>query len=400
MSESLTKRADLSVKISGRGRRVTPALYAAAAFLFWAGLYLYVPTLPTYVQSKSNSLATVGMVLAQYGLWQGIVRLPLGIVADWVGRRKPFVIAGFTLAAVGAVTLGLASSVDSLIVGRAITGLAAASWVPLIVLFSSLFPPEEAVRASATLTLVQSVGRILATGINGSLNRLGGYSLTFFLAAGLAALSILAVLSARESRHAPRRPSVGAVGRLVSRRDVLLPALLAAVAQHANWASTYSFLPLLARQLGATEVTQSLLISTSIGVFMLGNLVTRATANRLGGQRLVYVSFTLLFIGLGGAALAPRLPQLFASQLCVGLSQGIGYPVLMGLSIQHVTEANRTTAMGLHQAVYAIGMFSGPWLSGVLADRLGIRWMLALTAFASLLLGLLATHRLVDRRSA
>ena len=37
--------------------------------------------------------------------------------------------------------------------------------------------------------------------------------------------------------------------------------------------------------------------------------------------------------------------------------------------------AKRATAMGLFQAVYAIGMFTGPWLSGILADAIGLQPM-------------------------
>jgi MFS family permease len=66
----------------------------------------------------------------------------------------------------------------------------------------------------------------------------------------------------------------------------------------------------------------------------------------------------------------------------------------MGLGIQQVADAERTTAMGLHQAVYAIGMSGGPWLSGVLADAIGIQPMFGVTAFVCLVLGLLVTHRL------
>jgi len=52
----------------------------------------------------------------------------------------------------------------------------------------------------------------------------------------------------------------------------------------------------------------------------------------------------------------------------------------MGLSIENVDGAHRSTAMGIHQAVYAVGMFTGPWVGGVLADALGIRPMFAITA--------------------
>jgi MFS family permease len=158
----------------------------------------------------------------------------LGIAADWLGRRKPFIVFGFVLAGLGAWTMGVAQGVNGLIVGRAITGLAAGTWVPLVVVFSSLYPPQEAVRASAMLSVIGSLGRVLATGVTGSLNELGGYSLAFFLAAGAAALAILGVLPTRESVRSPQRPAVSDIRTLITRRDVLLPSLPAAVSQYAN----------------------------------------------------------------------------------------------------------------------------------------------------------------------
>lgn len=394
MSKSSAVRVAPSHKASASSRRLMITLYATAVFLYWMALYLYVPTLPTYVQSKSDNLALVGVVLSMYGLWQAILRLPLGITADWLGRRKPFIVVGFALAGLGAWTMGTAQGVNRLIVGRAITGLAAATWVPLVVVFSSLFAPHEAVRASALLTAIGAVGRVLATGVTGSLNELGGYSLAFSLAAGAATLAVLIVLPAGEGRHPPQRPSVTGIGSLITRRDVLLPSLLAALSQYANWATTFSFAPILVRQLGATDVTQSALMSMHTGVVVLGNLLTTAIVRRVGARRLVYLGFALLSAGIGGAALAPSLRLIFVAQFCIGLAQGISYPTLMGMSIQQVADAERTTAMGLHQAVYAIGMFGGPWLSGLLADAMGIRPTFGVTAFVCLALGLFVTHRL------
>jgi MFS family permease len=381
------------------GSRRMIGLYSVAVFLYWTALYLYVPTLPTYVQARSDNLALVGIVLSMYGLWQAIMRLPVGIAADWLGWRKPFIVVGFALVGLGAWTMGVADDVNGLMIGRAITGLAACTWAPLVVVFSSLFPPHEAVRASALITSVGAVGRVLSTGVTGWLNELGGYSLPFFLATGVAALAILVVLPAREERRRPQRPSFTDVGSLITRPDVLLPALLAALSQYANWAITFSFMPILARQLGAADVTQSALTSMHTGVVILGSLLATAVVNRVGARRLVYLSFVLLSAGIGGEALASSLPLLFVLQFCIGLSQGVSYPVLMGMSIQHVADAERTTAMGLHQAVYAIGMFSGPAVSGRLADAIGIRPMFGVTAFFCLVLGVVVAHRLTERRA-
>ena len=399
MNKSTEVHTSFSTKADVGSRRLMIKLYAIAVFLYWMALYLYMPTLPTYVQSKSDNLALVGVVLSMYGLWQAVTRLPLGIAADWLGWRKPFIVVGFALAGLGAWTMGEADSVNGLIVGRAITGLAASTWVPLVAVFSSLFPPHEAVRASAVLTSVGAVGRVLATGVTGWLNELGGYSLAFFLAAGAAALAIVIVLPTREERRPPQRPSVTGIASLITRPDVLLPALLAALSQYANWATTFGFMPILARQMGATDVTQSALMSMHTGVVILGNLLTTAMVSRVGARRLVYLGFVLLSTGIGGAALAPSLPLLFVSQFCIGLAQGIGYPVLMGMSIRYVADAERTTAMGLHQAVYAIGMFGGPWLSGRLADAMGIRPMFGVTAFVCLALALFITRWLTDKRA-
>jgi DHA1 family multidrug resistance protein-like MFS transporter len=319
MKKPLAVRAAPSPEAGPSSRRLMITLYAIAVFLYWIALYLYMPTLPTYVQSKSDNLALVGVVLSMYGLWQAVIRLPLGIAADWLGQRKPFIIMGLALTGLGAWTMGVANGVNGLIIGRAITGLAAGTWVPLVVVFSSLFPPHEAVRASAMLTFVGSVGRVLATGVTGSLNELGGYSLAFFLAAGAAALAVLIVLPAREKRRPPQRPSVGAIGALITRRDVLLPSLLAALSQYANWTATFGFMPILARQLGATDVRQSMLMSMHIGVAMLGNLMATAIVRRVGARRLVYLGFAVIHRDRGGST-----RPLAAADFCLAILHRVG----------------------------------------------------------------------------
>jgi MFS family permease len=367
-----------------RGRRGLIVLYVVVTLLFWMCLYLYAPTLPTYTQTKTGSLSAVGVILAQYGLWQALVRLPVGIAADWLGRRKPFIILGLLMAGLGAWVMGNADTAIGLGIGRAITGLGAATWVPLITIFSSLFPAREAVRATALLSAVGSVGRLTATSVTGPLNLLGGYSLAFYLAAATAALAALLVLPVGEQTHRPLRPSVTGIGRLISRRDVIVPSLLAAIVQYIIWAVTFSFMPLLADRLGATDITQSMLMSLHVGLVALGSFSASALVSRLGALRLACITFILLVAGTAMTALAPGLPVVFFAQFLLGVGRGLGYPVLMGLSIRDVADTQRTTAMGLHQSVYAIGMFSGPWLSGLVADAIGIRLMLGATAVASL----------------
>mgnify|MGYP000874617629 CR=1 FL=1 len=379
--------------------RMMTILLCVAVLMYWISLYIYAPTLPTYVENKVDSLSSVGIILSMYGLWQAIIRFPLGLVADWVGRRKPFVLVGLSLGALGALLLASADSASGLLIGRAVTGLAAGTWVPLVVMFSSLFPPEDAVRASALLTFVGGVGRILATALTGTLNNWMGYSLAFYLAAAAAVVAVLTILPAREDPQPPKAPSLGDLAHLLSRSDVLLPSLLSMIHQYANWATTFSFVPILAGALGADDVMLSALLSFNIAVVTFGNLIATAVVCRIGARHMVYLSFVLLALGTASAAIARSMVAVFVLQFVIGLSNGIGYPVLMGMSIRNVDEAQRGTAMVFHQAVYAIGMFAGPALSGVLADRFGMSPMFVATAVASLLIGLVGTRRLSAGRS-
>jgi MFS family permease len=54
--------------------------------------------------------------------------------------------------------------------------------------------------------------------------------------------------------------------------------------------------------------------------------------------------------------------------------------------------------MGLFQAVYAVGMFSGPWLSGILADVIGLQPMFGVIGVCCTAIGLFGTSKLrIDR---
>ncbi len=395
LSQPVSRPAQAAAPALSRNVRI--ALYVIVAFLFWASLYFYVPTLPTYVAGVTGNLAAVGTVLSMYGLWQALLRFPLGLVTDWVGRRKPFILGGLVMAALGAWVMASSTTIPGLAVGRGLTGFAAAAWVPMVVIFSALFKPEEAVMASAILTVASSLGRMTATGLNGTFNTAGGYGLAFTVAAAVAGAAILLLLPVREDPQPRKQPSLASLGHLIRRRDVLLPALLSALSQYGAWATSFGFIPILARDLGATDITLSLLSTINLALYTAGNLSVTALAGRFAPRRIVTYTFALLGVAIAGLVIAPSVGWLYVMQVLIGAATGIGYPVLMGSSIRFVEGPERATAMGLHQAVYAIGMFAGPWFSGILAGALGLRPMFGFTAAFCLILGILGARYMPDR---
>lgn len=366
--------------------RAARSLYGAVALLYWASLYAYVPTLPAYAATLTPDLALIGTILSMYGLWQALARLPMGIASDWVGWRKPFIILGLLMCAGGALLMGTAGNPQSLLYGRAITGLGAATWVPLTVVFSALYPPEQAVRATTTLTLMSAIARLLATGANASLNALGGYGLTFTVAAALAGIAIALVLPAPEQRRPAQPPKARGLVRLALREDALVPALLNAVTHFALMGVSYGFITLRAKELGAAAALVSNLTVIHLVAFTPSVLLATLLLRRFALRPLLVVSFAVIAAGAACAA-GPSVPWLIASQILVALGYGVAYPILMGMSIQKVDGRERTTAMGVHQSVYAIGMFAGPWLCGILAKSLGLPLMFVVTALGTLAVG-------------
>jgi MFS family permease len=376
------------------GRR----LFVFSVFLFWLAHYIYMPTLPEYLWSKTGSLVQVGTVLSMYGLWQAIVRFPLGRLVDLVGRRKLFILCGTALAGIGALALWWASGYGGLIVARSLVGVSMGTWVLQVVVFSAFYPPGEAVRAGAILTLVTSLAKLLGTSATGFLNSLGGYALAFYVSGSSIALALLMLLPLADPAPAVTATRSGVLRHLLRKKTVTIPSVMAIINQFINFSVTFGFLPILAGQLGADDVVKSMLVSTNIAALILGNLLLTTFAKKTHPVHLLIVSFGLFTVGVAGTALAPRLGWLFVLQSLLGLAHGIGYPTLIGLTIREVEQGQRATAMGLHQTVYALGMFAGPGLSGLLADRTGIRFTFAVIAAGCLLSSAVLIWRLTPRK--
>ena len=378
-------------------------LFAGAVFLLWFSQYVFVPTLPEYLRDKVGSLAVVGAVLAMYGLWQVVVRLPLGILIDAVGRQKLFLLGGFLVGALGTLTLGTAGTIPGLYVGRSLTGLSMGIWVPLVVVFSGFFPAEQSVRAAAVLTLVSAAARISASAINGYLNEWGGTTLAFYVGSAAALTAALLVLPIRIDGRPTGAPKLRPLLRLFVRKTVLLPSMLAAVIQYALFGISLGFMPVLARQLGAGDVTLGYMATVNLLFFLLGNLTATSSSSRLKPESLVLASYILFALAIATAAMAKSIPLQTIAQGAMGIAQGVGYPVLMGMTIRDIPPQQRTAAMGLHQSVYAAGIFIGPWASGALAEALGIRPMFGITAGLVLVLGcsgsILLSRRPAGRRA-
>ncbi len=376
-------------------RRRSVGFFCLGIALYWAALYIYVPILSVYAQSLGASLSLVGLIVASYGVVQLFLRIPLGVASDRLGRRKPFVLAGFLTVALSCLGLALASTPEFLILFRALAGLAACSWLASSVLFASYFPPRQAVQATSLVNFFSSGGRVLATTGGGMLAQRFGWASTFWAGAALALLGLIAMAQAGEDVDPVARPQAWRDVVRIGKVPLLVTAtLLATLAQYSSFATTYGFIPVYAAGLGASRAELGWLTAAVQIPYTLMALAAGYLSEQLGVRVIVVVGALIMAATTLVTPFISGLGLLALTRVGYGIGQGVIYPTLMGLTIRAVRQSERASAMGIFQAVYALGMFGGPAISGLIADHLGLGAMFLVTGGLTFCMGVLAFWRL------
>ncbi|MBI2941416.1 MAG: MFS transporter [Chloroflexi bacterium] len=373
-------------------------LFAIVVFFYWAGMYFYVPILPVYAQSLGASLETIGLLVGAYGFAQMVLRIPIGIASDRLGRRRVFVVGGCLAALVGAVALAVAPAPGWLVLGRGVVGIAASAYVALSVLFATYFPAREATRAMALIGFFGSTAQLFATTVGGWTAERFGWQAPMLIGACLAAGGIVVSLALPEPPARPNaRLTVAAIRRVAGVRFLLAVAAASALAQYGTWGSSFSFVPIYAAGLGATPTELGLLLTVGLVPATLAPLTIAPLTRRWGDGRIVVAGLLLTALGTAVVPLTASLLSLAGSQLISGIGRGLSMPILMGLSIKTVAPEERATAMGFFQAIYAVGMFLGPATAGLVAAQLGLAGAFAASAACCVLGAVLAARAAPSR---
>ncbi|MCF6229395.1 MAG: MFS transporter, partial [Gammaproteobacteria bacterium] len=89
------------------------------------GLFMILPVFALYAeQLEGVTPFMVGLAIGIYGLTQAILQIPFGMLSDRFGR-KPMIILGLVIFAIGSVIAAMSDSIYGVILGRAIQGAGA-----------------------------------------------------------------------------------------------------------------------------------------------------------------------------------------------------------------------------------------------------------------------------------
>lgn len=378
---------------TGRG---SGRLLQLGILLFWSGLYVYFPVLPAYARFLGASLSQVGLIVGSYGLSQALLRIPLGLFADLRGVRKPIVLFGFAVSLLGALGLAFSRTSAGLFFFRSLTGVAASTWVALSVMLAGHYPPQRVVRATSLALFLTAGSQVLSTSAGGLLAEYGGWQAPFLASALVAVVGGMVMLRVAEPAAVARRWSVSlrqVVGYAKSRLLVRV-SLASALVHYVSTATTGGFVPIYGLQLGASKSELGWLTTAVMVASAVSALGTGFVAERVGERCTLLVGVAVMVASTVAVPLCDTVGLLILMRALYGVGMGLVSPVLMGLSIKPVPEEGRAAAMGFYQAVYAVGMFAGPAVSGLLADWGGeamVFWTAGLVGLGVGLLSLWAT---------
>lgn len=186
------------------------------------GLFLVLPVfaLEAARYPGGDDPASVGLAMGIYGLTQAFLQIPFGLASDWWGR-KPVIVAGLVLFALGSFISAWAPDLHWLMAGRAIQGAGAIS-AAVTALLADTTRDEVRTKAMAliggSIALMFALSLLISPWLAGWIGLHGLFALT----GGLALTGIAIVLW-----WVPAEPKIHASAERGSVLEVLKePALL------------------------------------------------------------------------------------------------------------------------------------------------------------------------------
>jgi len=344
--------------------------------VFWFAQYAYTPYVNPQLIVIGVSASVIGFIGGAYGFTQFVLRIPVGIAADkW--QKKFFICAGSLCAGLAALCMLVLHNPAGFLIGRALGGVAASSWVPFTVLYSSYHKPEHATRSITMINLANQAGRLAAFLMAGLFAASFGPKSAFLLSAAGGFLAFGMSLLVREDKASiGRKPmTFRELITVGGERNLLITSILAVLVQLIAFATYNTFTANHAVSVGASAsqigYLHVALLSPSIALnFCLSKFILK----RVDAKYLVVLGFAVTALYCMAVPFTTAVWQLYLTQMLGGIGNTLTYSLLMGLSVQKVSQEKRGAAMGFHQSIYGVGMTIGPLVMGFLTDTINLKF--------------------------
>ncbi|HVZ54865.1 MAG TPA: MFS transporter [Pseudolabrys sp.] len=367
------------------------ALSLAAVFsVRLLGLFMIYPVFAAYAQGLSGATPyLIGEALGIYGLSQGLLQIPFGLLSDRFGR-KTMIVIGLVVFGIGSAVAATSTSIGGVILGRALQGAGAVGSV-ILALVADLTSEENRTKAMAMVGITIGASFMVALVAGPIVATFIGVSGIFWLMVALAlagiAITEFAVPSPRRVRVHRDAEAVPALIGSVLKNPELLRLDFGIFALHAMLTASFLVVPgLLRATLHVTSHAQwivylpVLVVSVVVMVpaIIVAEKYRRMKGVFVGAVAALAASQAMLYVGAG------NLYVLIAALVVFFSAFNVMEASLPSLITKAAPPDAKGTAMGIYSSAQFLGIFAGGIVGGWAHQHGGDATVFMLTAAVAL----------------
>ncbi len=385
--------------MNAQERRTVGSLALLYAFRM-LGLFMVLPLLALYAAEMPGATAlTIGLALGVYGLTQAFLQIPLGWLSDRIGR-KPVIVGGLVVFALGSALAALADSVTGVIAGRALQGAGAIAST-VLALVADLTRDEQRTKAMALVGISIGASFAIALVLGPVVAGFGGLVAVFWFTACLAMVGIAIVtLAVPTPEIGARHEEVGARSGLILRsvRDPALARLnIGVFTLHFVLMALFLLVPGFLQDIaGIDRAAHWQVYLPALLLSLLGMVPLMTLAERGGRLREVFLfAVVLLFVAVATLATASTSVQIYVALWLFFVGFNYLEATLPSLVSKTVFAGGKGTALGVYSTSQFLGAFAGGAAGGWLLQYQGQSALFGVCLALTALWWLLALRRVM-----
>lgn len=365
----------------------------AAIFSFrMLGLFMLIPVFSVYATSLTGATPfLIGMALGCYGLSQGLLQIPFGLLSDKYGR-KPVIALGLGLFALGSLLGALTHSMTGMIIARTLQGTGAIGSV-LIALLADLTPDDCRTSAMAmiggTIALSFSLAFMISPVITEYAGLSGIFYITLFLIVFAFLLLYFVIPTPSQEPFIDTSTTQQHRLKLVIKNPHLSRLNIGIFSQHLILTSTFFAIPLrLQEEIASGHLNKAWHFYLPILVLsFIAMLPPIILAERRKKMKPIFISAVFITaIAQGGLALAaPLWTALCVLMFIYFVVFNILEASLPSLISRQASMMAKGTAMGVYSSCQFLGIFAGGTLAGLLYQHHGSQGIFILNTLIAII---------------
>ena len=351
------------------------ALFLAIVTLFWFSQYVYIPFQTPYLLELNVASSFIGVIIGSYGVSQLIVRLPMGIVADYINKEKFFIFLGCFLASLASIIRILLPSGNGFFMANLLSGFASGTWISYMVYYTNLHSQDKQQYATSIIIMFNNIGILLAFTVATFLYDYIGMNVlcVFSIICGFCG-ALLSLFITNPKDKSNSKITIKELITVCFDKRLIFFACLALVQQGFQMSTTMSFSTQILKNLGAS----SLMIGYSSIIYMISAVIfskigSSKRCQSLGAKICIPITFSFMFLYCILVPIVNNIYIIFLLQILPGVATGILFSYITSQAMINVPLEKKSTAMGFFQAIYDIGMTTFPILIGNLAETSSIK---------------------------